>query len=81
MRVYVKIIWVTCAISALSFAGAIICSFTLCGDITNCAYDMCLAIFGSALLSAVTSVATYTYEKRRQMEEFLKCTKSILEQL
>ena len=81
MRVYAKITWITSIISVASFVGAIISDFMLSGNIAAFTYNILLAIFGSALLSAITSAMSYMYEKRRQMEEFLKCTKSIIHQL
>lgn len=81
MRIYARTIWITSIISAVSLIGAIVSYFVSCGQSAEFIYDICLATFGSALLSAITSAIMYNYEKRRQMEEFLKCTKAILNRL
>lgn len=70
MRVYKYLIWLT---------GILTLSSLLIAIIINCRYgtkydfeeNVCLAIFGSAALTVLSSTVTYYYEKRKTLESFL----------
>lgn len=78
MKVYAKLIWITGTITFFSFAIALLLHCLFQGQEAEFWCNVALAIFGSALLSVASAGTTYKYEKRRQMEEFSKATKSIL---
>lgn len=78
MKIYAKLTWITGFTAILSFLEALALHLFASGRYAEFCCDVGLAIFGSALLAAVTSGATYWYEKHRTMEEFSKKTASLL---
>lgn len=79
MRVYKKITLVAGMVTLATFAGCIILhyGFTENREISFW-LNIVLAVFGSALLTAITSWITYFYEKRQTIESFVYSTRRIL---
>lgn len=77
MRPY-KRLTLICGI--ISFFSLVICLFLhyFIGNESDFWINVCLAVFGSALLSALTSLVTYFHEKRSTLESFMYHCKSIL---
>lgn len=65
----------------ISFCSLIIClifHYFINGDEAAFWINVCLAIFGSALLSTFTSLIMYQYEKVKTLENFVYHTKQLL---
>lgn len=77
MRIYKCLFWLTSILASLSLAIA---------TIINCCYGMeydfeenvCLAIFGSAALTSLSSLVTYYYEKRKTLKSILYNTAGLV---
>ena len=65
---------------SISFLSLLICLFLhyFVGDELDFWINICLAVFGSALLSALTSLITYFHEKRSTLENFVYHCKNLL---
>lgn len=71
MRVYKKLTYVTLIVAIVAFAIALLLHYsTPCAD-SDFWVNVCLGIFGSAILTAMTSLVSYLYEKRNVMEGFV----------
>ncbi len=81
MRPY-KRLTVICGI--ISFLSLTLCLFlryfVICEE-ADFWINVCLAVFGSALLSALTSLVTYFHEKRSTLEGFMYHCKYLLHTL
>lgn len=77
MRPY-KRLTLICGI--ISFFSFVICLFLyyFVGNEEDFWINVCLAVFGSALLSALTSLVTYFHEKRSILENFVYHYKNLL---
>lgn len=81
MRNYVLLIRVTAALTSLSFVITLIIHYGFCGSEADFWCNICLAIFGSGLLTFITSCIGYVSEKRRTMEGFAYSTRALIHML
>lgn len=79
MRVYKNAIIITFFITAISFLVAFYLNFFTSFDPFWC--NTLLGIFGSGLLTLITSIISYRIERRKTFEGFSYCTKIILHDL
>lgn len=78
MRVYKKITNITITISIVSFIIAFILKFFISCIDTEFWVDVCLGIFSGAILTVLTSIVSYHYEKRKTLENFVYDTLRII---
>ena len=76
MRVYKNLTLITGAVSTVSLIISILLNY-LCPN-SDFWINVSLAIFGSALLTALTALITYFYEKRKTLEGFMYGTLRII---
>lgn len=81
MRIYKKITNITAVISIVSFAIAVILKFFISCFDTDFWVDVGLGIFSGAVLTTLTSIISYHYEKRKVLEGFFYHTRQILQYL
>lgn len=79
MRVYKNAIITTFLLTVVSFFSALYLNFFKTIDAFW--YNALLGIFGSSLLTLITSVISYRVERRKTFEGFSYCTKVILHDL
>ena len=78
MRPYKRLTIICGIISLLSLAICLFLHYFVLGDESDFWINICLAVFGSALLSALTSLVIYFHEKRSTLEGFMYHCKNIL---
>lgn len=78
MRNYAISIRITLMMTLISFVGVMIVHYGFCGKEPEFWVNVLLAIFGSGLLTAISSFVGYFYEKRRSLESFLYSTRGFL---
>jgi hypothetical protein len=78
MKNYVIATRVTAILSLISFSIAVIIQYFCCGIKAEFWCNVCLGIFGSSLLTFITSIIGYFTDKRKTMESFLYSTYSLL---
>ena len=78
MRPYKTLTIICGLISLLSFAICLFLHYYVVSKEAEFWINICLAIFGSALLSALTSLVTYFHEKRSTLEGFMYYCKNLL---
>ncbi len=78
MKNYVIATRVTASLSFISFFIAVIIQYFGCGATTEFWCNVCLGVFGSSLLTFITSIIGYFTDKRKTMESFLYSTYSLL---
>ena len=81
MRNYAISIRITLTITLISFVGVMIVHYGFCGKEPEFWVNVLLAIFGSGLLTAISSFIGYFYEKRRSMESFWYSSRNFLSYL
>ncbi len=81
MRVYKKITNFSLLVSIISFAISVSLEFFVSCFDTTFWVDVSLGIFSGAILTVLTSLVSYHYEKRKVLESFLYHTKIILKYL
>lgn len=81
MRPYKRLTIICGMISFFSLAICLFLHYFVICDESDFWINVCLAIFGSALLSALTSLVTYFNEKRSTLEGFMYHCKYILHAL
>lgn len=79
MRIYRNAVYITALTTVVSFFVAVVLNFRTSADPFWC--NSLLGIFGSSLLTFITSVVGYQVERRRTFEGFSYCTKEILRNL
>ena len=79
MKNYVIITRVTAVLSIISLFLAIIIYYLFSAVGAEIWSDICLAIFGSALLTCITSIIGYIIEKRKALERFSMSTRYLLD--
>jgi len=79
MKNYVIATRVTAILSLISFSIAVIIQYFCCG-VAEAEFwcNVCLGVFGSSLLTFITSIIGYFADKRKAMESFLYSTYSLL---
>lgn len=79
MKNYVIATRVTAILSLISFFIAVIIQYFCCG-VAKAEFwcNVCLGVFGSSLLTFITSIIGYFTDKRKTMESFLYSTYSLL---
>ena len=80
MRTYKYAIYITCAITLISFCIAFALNFYFT-DTNPFWCNLLLGIFGSSSLTLLTSIVGYRVERRRTFEGFSYATKAILHDL
>lgn len=80
MRTYKYAIYITCAITLISFCIAFALNFYFT-DTNPFWCNLLLGIFGSSSLTLLTSIIGYRVERRRTFEGFSYATKAILHDL
>lgn len=80
MRTYKYAIYITCAITLISFCIAFALNFYFT-DSNPFWCNLLLGIFGSSSLTLLTSIIGYRVERRRTFEGFSYATKAILHDL
>lgn len=78
MRNYVIASRMTAVLTTISFLAIILIHYLCCGAEADFWCNVCLAIFGSALLTFITSIIGYFTEKRNTLESFAYSTRSLL---
>lgn len=78
MRVYKKLIIITAIITFASLISAIVMHYIFPSDETDFWINVCLGIFGSAVLTTLSSIISYNHEKRKTLENFLYHTRQLL---
>lgn len=78
MRVYKNLTMIAVLIATVAFIGAVFMHYSFPRYETEFWIDACLGIFGSAVLTALTSVVSYNHEKIKTLEGFLYHTRQIL---
>lgn len=78
MKNYVISARVTAFLSIVSFSIIIYLHYFKSGEEIDFWCNVCLAIFGSALLTLITSIVGYYNEKRNTLENFAYSTRSLL---
>lgn len=78
MRPYKRLTIICGIISLLSLVICLVLHYFVLGEESNFWINVCLAIFGSALLSALTSLVTYFHERRSTLEGFMYHCKNLL---
>jgi hypothetical protein len=81
MRPYKRLTWICGIISFLSLVICLFLHYVATSEETAFWINVCLAVFGSALLSALTSLITYFHEKRSTLESFMYQCKNLLHAL
>ena len=81
MRVYKKLTLITTLLAGFAFAMAIIIHYCFSCAEADFWVNVCLGIFGSAILTALTSVVSYHHEKRKTLEGFVYHTRQIISHL
>ncbi len=79
MRIYRNATVITAILTMLSLCGAFFLNFFTSSD--PFWWNLLLGIFGSGLLTFITSVIGYRVERRKTFEGFSYCTKQILKLL
>lgn len=78
MRVYKKMTIISALIAIVAFFGAVFMHYCFPCDETEFWINVCLGIFGSAVLTGLTSVVSYNHEKIKTLENFLYHTRQLL---
>ena len=78
MRVYKRLTLLSVLIAAVMFSGAVFMHYSFLCDETEFWINVCLGIFGSAVLTALTAVISYFHEKIKTLENFYYHTRQIL---
>ncbi len=78
MRSFAKLVRITALITVVSLLVTIIFHYCFYGDEADFWCNVSLAIFGSGLLTCVSSYISYTYERRKVLEGFTYATRSLL---
>ncbi len=78
MRVYKKMTIITVGVAAVAFLLAITLHYFFPCDEADFWINVCFGVFGSAILTALTSVVSYHHEKIKTLENFLYHTRQIL---
>lgn len=78
MRNYAIATKITSLITGLSLIAVLIIHYGFAGNEAEFWCNVLLAVFGSALLSAISSFLGYNYEKRRTLENFSYSTRALL---
>ncbi len=81
MRVYKKLTLITTLLAGFAFAMATILHYCFSCAEADFWVNVCLGIFGSAILTALTSVVSYHHEKRKTLEGFVYHTRQIISHL
>lgn len=81
MRPYKRLTWICGIISFLLLAICLFLHYAVTFEEAAFWINVCLAVFGSALLSALTSLITYFHEKRATLESFMYQCKNLLRAL
>jgi len=79
MRVYKNAIWITFVMTVLALIGALIFNYCISAGDFWC--NVLLGVFGSSLLTLITSVIGYRVERRKTFEGFSYETKAIMHDL
>lgn len=81
MRIYKILTVITIIIAVIALAIAILLHYLLpCGE-TDFWINVLIGIFGSAVLTTLTSIVSYHYERRKILEGFIYHTRQILSYL
>lgn len=78
MKNYVILTRITAVLTCVSFVVTLIMHYAIQGSESEFWCNVCLAIFGSGLLTFITSCIGYTIEKRRTLEGFSYSTRFLL---
>jgi hypothetical protein len=81
MSAYKKLIWIIGVLTITSFLLA--CWLYFGASFTGADFwtNVCLGVFGSALLTILSAISSYNYERRRTLEGFSSYTRYILDYL
>lgn len=81
MRIYKKLTVYTSIIAVIALAIAVLLHYRIpCGDV-DFWVNVLVGIFGSAVLTTLTSIVSYHYERRKILEGFIYHTRQILSYL
>lgn len=78
MRVYKILIIISAALAALSLGSAILLNYGFTNLKLDFCVNVCLSIFGGAVLTILTSIVSYQYERHKILEGFFYHTKHLL---
>lgn len=81
MKNYVMVTRVTGVLSIIFFFSVIIIHYQFSPKEVEILENICLAIFGSALLTCATSITTYITEKKNVLERFSYSTHYLLDKI
>lgn len=78
MRLYKKLTYLSGIVSAVSFLVCLLLHYNFSGNESEFWVNVCLALFGSALLTTLSSIVSYFQERRSTLEGFAYHCKQIL---
>lgn len=78
MRAYKKYVYFTALVSVVSFVPTILLHYLIPCSESDFWIDVCLGIFSGAILTLITSIISYSHERRRTLESFVYHTCQIL---
>ncbi|MDO4982934.1 MAG: hypothetical protein Q4E35_05190 [Eubacteriales bacterium] len=78
MKIYVKSIWFSLCLSIVSFSAALLLHYLNCGKETEFWCNVALSVFGSGLLTLISSILSYRDTKIKTLERFKYYTKQIV---
>lgn len=78
MKNYVISTRISAFLTCISLVAALILHYELSGEEAKFWCNVCLAVFGSALLTLITSCVGYLVEKQRTLESFNYSTRALL---
>lgn len=81
MRVHKNLTYRAALIAIASFATAVLLHYLIPCTETDFWVNVCLGVFGSAVLTVMTSIVFYHYEKRNTLEGFYYHTRQLLSYL
>lgn len=78
MRVYKKLIYITALTASATLVIAVLLNYLSIFNKPDFWINVCLGVFGSAILTTMTSIVFYQYERRNTLEGFMYHTRQIL---
>ncbi|MBQ3076310.1 MAG: hypothetical protein IJC43_00485 [Clostridia bacterium] len=78
MRPFKRLTFICTILSLISFTLCLGLHYGLSGEEAEFWVNVCLAVFGSSLLTALSSLVSYLHERRTSLESFLYQCKNLL---
>ncbi len=78
MKVYKKLTIISAVITIITLAIAVVLHYVFPSNDTDFWINICLGIFGGSILSTLSSIVSYNYEKIKTLESFRYHTQQII---